>query len=142
MIVLVDTSIWIAFFKSPKSADARNLDVLLEEGSVCICGLVEAELLPGLKQADRRKVRALLAGIPHVETPEQIWDVVSDIQATALDKGIGPFSIPDLIIAAVALHHGLHVFTRDRHFIDIAKVAKLNLWSENPKRMKAHQAKS
>lgn len=132
MMVLVDTSIWIAFFKSPKSADARNLDTLLEEGSACICGLVEAELLPGLRRADRQRVKDLLAGIPRVETPERIWDVVRDIQVKALGKGIGPFSIPDLVIAAVALHHGFHVFTRDRHFIDIATVSKLSLWSKNP----------
>ena len=130
-MVLVDTSVWIAFFRSGKSVDAGNLDTLLEQGSACICGLVEAELLPGLRRADRERLKDLMEGLPRVETPERIWDVVRDIQVKALDKGIGPFSIPDLIIAAVALHHGFPVFTRDRHFTDISRVTKLELWSGN-----------
>ena len=130
-MVLVDTSVWIAFFRSSKSVDARNLDTLLEEGSACICGLVEAELLPGLRRADRERVKDLLEGLHRVETPERTWDIVRNIQVRALGKGIGPFSIPDLIIAAVALHYGLPVFTRDRNFIDIASVTKLALWSGN-----------
>lgn len=130
-MVLVDTSVWIAFFRSGKTVDARNLDTLLEEGSACICGLVETELLPGLRRADRERVKDLLEGLPRVETPESIWDIMRDIQVKALGKRIGPFSIPDLIIAAVALHYGLPVFTRDRHFVDIASVTKLALWSGN-----------
>ena len=130
-MVLVDTSIWIVFFRSGKSADASKLDMLLEEGSACICGLVEAELLPGLKRVDRQKVQDLFRGLPRVDTPERTWNIVSDIQVKALSKGIGPFSIPDLIIAAVAVDHGLQVFTRDRHFKNIAKVMNLALWANN-----------
>ena len=88
-------------------------------------------MLPGLKRVDRRRVQDLFGGLPRVDTPERIWDIVSDIQVKALSKGIGPFSIPDLIIAAVAFHHGLQVFARDRYFNDIASVINLALWADN-----------
>jgi len=38
------------------------------------------------------------------------------------------FSLPDLMIAATALHHGLTVVTRDRSDFDKAGVPVLNPW--------------
>jgi len=67
-MVLVDTSVWIAFFREGSSSAARHLDVLLEEGEACICGLIEAELLPGLRREDRTRVRTLMAGLLYLKT--------------------------------------------------------------------------
>ena len=66
-MVLVDTSVWIAFFRDGSSRAAKELDILLEEGEACFCGLVEAELLPGLRREDRARVRTLMAGLPCLE---------------------------------------------------------------------------
>jgi len=100
----------------------------MEEGEACICGLVEAELLPGLRREDRPKVRTLMAGMPCLEIAADIWADVADIQERSLPQGLGPFSIPDLIPAAVALRHKVHLFSLDRHFLSIARVTGLQLW--------------
>jgi predicted nucleic acid-binding protein len=127
-MVLVDTSVWIAFFREGSSPSAMKLDVLLEEGEACICGLVEAELLPGLHRRDRGRVRTLMAGVPCLETAADIWKDVADIQERSLAQGLGPFSIPDLVVAAVALRHKVPLFTSDKHFLSIARVTGLQLW--------------
>lgn len=129
-MVLVDTSVWIAFFREGSSPAARKLDVLLEEGEACICGLIEAELLPGLHTKDRTRVRALMSGLPCLETAAEIWTDVADIQERSLAQGFGPFSIPDLIVAAVALRHKVPLFSLDKHFLSIARVTGLQLWEE------------
>ena len=127
-MVLVDTSVWIAFFREGPSSAAKKLDALLEEGEACICGLIEAELLPGLQKKDRNRVRALMTGLPSLETAADIWKDVTDIQERSLAQGLGPFSIPDLIVAAVALRHKVPLFSLDKHFLPIARVTGLQLW--------------
>ncbi len=127
-MVLVDTSVWIAFFKEKSSSAAKVLDTLLEEGEVCICGLVEAELIPGLRQNDRERVRSLLAGISRIEIPPDIWSNVIKIQESALSRGFGPFSIPDLLLASLAIRNNLPVFSLDRHFEDLSRLTDLTLW--------------
>jgi predicted nucleic acid-binding protein len=79
-MVLVDTSVWIAFFREGSSPAARKLDMLLEEGEACIWGLIEAELLPGLHRKDRARVRTLMSGLPCLETAADIWTDLADIQ--------------------------------------------------------------
>ena len=127
-MVLVDTSVWIAFFRKGSSLAAMKLDVLLEEGEACICGLIEAELLPGLRKEDRARVRSLMAGLPCLEIATDIWVDVAGIQERSLAQGTGPFSIPDLILAAVALRYKVPLFSLDRHFQSIARVTGLQLW--------------
>ena len=127
-MVLVDTSVWIAFFREGSSSAAKNLDALMEEGEACICGLIEAELLPGLHKKDRARVRTLMTGLPCLETAADIWKDVADIQERSLVQGLGPFSIPDLVVAAVALRHKVPLFSLDKHFLSIARVTGLQLW--------------
>lgn len=106
--------------------------MLLEEGEACICGLIEAELLPGIHMKDRARVRTLMAGLPCLETAADIWTDVADIQERSLAQGVGPFSIPDLIVVAVALRHNVSVFSLDKHFRSIARVTELQLWEAPP----------
>jgi predicted nucleic acid-binding protein len=129
-MVLVDTSVWIAFFREKTSTAAQALDTLLEEGEVCICGLIEAELIPGLRQDDRSRVRSLLAGVYQIEIPPDIWSDIIKIQEHALAQGLGPFSIPDLLLSSLAIRNSHSVFSLDRHFKDIARLTGLTLWPE------------
>jgi len=131
-MVLADTSVWIAFFRDGSSRAAKELDSLLEEGEACVCGLIEAELLPGLRREDRAKVRTLMAGLPCLEIATDIWADVAEIQERSLAQGLGPFSIPDLILAAVAIRHKVPLFSLDRHFLSISRVTGLRLWETSP----------
>ena len=127
-MVLVDTSVWIAFFREKSSTAAKSLDTLLEEGEVCICGLIEAELIPGLRQNDRERVRSLLAGVSRIQIPLDIWFNIIKIQEDALAQGLGPFSIPDLLLASLAIRNNFPVFSLDRHFEDLSRLTGLTLW--------------
>lgn len=126
-MVLVDTSVWIDFFRDCDSAAAAELDRLLDEGRAATCGLVEAELLPGLKSRDRERIRAWMSALPRLAIPNEVWPEVGAIQEKALARGAGPFSVPDLVIAATALLHDAAVFTLDRHFKQIGVMTGLRL---------------
>jgi predicted nucleic acid-binding protein len=136
-MVLVDTSVWIAFFREKFSTAAKSLDTLLDEGEVCICGLIEAELIPGLRQNDRERVRSLLAGVSRIEIPPGIWSNTIKIQEDALARGLGPFSIPDLLLASLAVRNNFPVFSLDRHFEVLSRLTGITLWREKlPKELK------
>jgi predicted nucleic acid-binding protein len=126
-VVLIDTSVWIAYFRDGSSAAAAELDLLLDEGHAVTCGLVEAELLPGLKSRDRERIRAWMSALPRLAIPNEVWPEVGAIQEKALAHGVGPFSVPDLVIAATSLLHDASVFTLDRHFKQIASLTGLRL---------------
>jgi predicted nucleic acid-binding protein len=130
-MVLVDTSVWIAFFREKTSAAAKTLDGLLEEGAVGICGLIEAELIPGIRQDDRERVRSLIASLPRFEINPATWSEVVRIQESALKRGLGPFSIPDLILASLALQNNLPLFSLDRHFVALSRLTGLRLYKKD-----------
>ena len=49
-MIIVDTSVWIDFFNDVNSKQSRILeDLLLNDDSLCINGLIEMEILQGIR---------------------------------------------------------------------------------------------
>jgi predicted nucleic acid-binding protein len=61
MSVLVDTSIWIDYFRSGNNSE--NLDYLIDENLIVINDLILAELIPALKVRNQRNIVKLLYDI-------------------------------------------------------------------------------
>ena len=61
MEVLVDTSVWIDYFKGAKSVG--DLDILIDENLVVMNDIVLAELVPYLKIKRQSKVIKLLQDV-------------------------------------------------------------------------------
>ena len=58
--MLVDTSIWLEFFKSQSKIGDR-LEILLKEDSVWVCGIVLFELAQGIKSdSEKNKSQVFL----------------------------------------------------------------------------------
>ena len=65
MSVLVDTSIWIEYFRSGNNSE--KLDFLIDENLIVINDLILAELVPSLKVRNQRKIVNLLYNINKLE---------------------------------------------------------------------------
>jgi predicted nucleic acid-binding protein len=62
---LVDTTIWIEFFRG-KSKIADHLEMLLMENAACTCGVVMFEVLQGIKsEGEKNKILSILASLPY-----------------------------------------------------------------------------
>ena len=122
MRVLVDTSVWIEFFKANSSV-SNNLELLLIEGSVEICGVVLFELLQGIKsESEKLKIKEILLNLPYVEINQNIWQKSAEISLNIKKKGYTiPFS--DILIGTLAMENNFSVFTLDRHFELIPELA-------------------
>jgi len=111
--VLVDTSIWIDYFKS--GDDSEELDYLIDENLVVINELILTELLPLLVIKREQKLITLLSKVQ--KHPLQInWNELVEFQVLCLKSGSSGIGIPDLIIAQNAIQNQLLVCSIDKHF--------------------------
>jgi predicted nucleic acid-binding protein len=118
MSVLVDSSVWIEYFRGTLTDD--NLDLLIEENLISVNDLILAELIPALHVRRQRKLITLLR---EVECPciNVDWDDIVNIQIICLKQGINKVGIPDLIIAQHAIQNHMKLYTLDKHFALLAK---------------------
>ena len=103
MQVLVDTSVWVNYFRG--GTGAEKLDFLIDENLVAINDLILAELAPFLEIRKQRKPIHLLLLISKL--PLDIgWDQIIEFQLRCLKSGINGIGIPDLILAQNAKQYG------------------------------------
>ena len=127
--VLADTSVWIAYFKGRQEdrhiSDA--LDYLLSGDEVVVNDIVLTELLPAMQARGEMEVADLMGSLrcPALEID---WNGLRDLQKECIRAGINKVGIPDLIIAQQAMRLEIPLFSIDRHFELIARVAPLCLW--------------
>ena len=112
-MVLVDTSVWIEYFKG--TGRAAVLNELINNNALCINNLVLAELLPSINLRKESELKQLLLTIKQVDM-EIDWNEIIDMQTKNLLNGINKVGIPDLIIAQNAINNNLFLFSFDKHF--------------------------
>ena len=108
MSVLVDTSIWVAYFRSGDNSE--KLDFLIDENLIVINDLVLAELVPSLKVRNQRKIINLLYNIIKLE-PSINWEQIITFQSECLENGLNGIGIPDLIVAQNAKQNRCEIYS-------------------------------
>jgi predicted nucleic acid-binding protein len=124
MNVLVDSSVWVAYFRG--TSDLPSLDWLIEEGLVVTNDIILAELTPALLVRGERKLVRLLREIECVPLAVD-WSGIIEMQVTCLRNGINKVGIPDLMVAQHAIQHSLALFSLDKHFRFLSKHVPLSL---------------
>ncbi len=125
MKVLVDSSIWIDYFRS--GVRSSRLDELIDEDLIVTNELILVELIPVLRLQKQRRLIRLLETIRLV--PIEIgWSQLTELQVKCLRKGINRIGIPDLIIAQQAMGQNLILYTLDKHFQLLKKHFSLALF--------------
>jgi len=113
MSVLVDTSIWIEYFRSGNNS--RKLDFLINENLIVINDLILAELVPFLKVRNQRKIIKLLYNIKKLRMSID-WDQIIEFQFKCLKKGLNGIGISDLILAQNTKQNRCEIYSLDNHF--------------------------
>jgi len=125
MSVLVDTSVWVAYFRSGDNSE--KIDFLIDENLIVINDLILAELVPSLKVRNQRKIVNLLNNIKKIELSIN-WDQIITFQSKCLKKGLNGIGIPDLIVAQNAKQNRCKVYSLDNHFNLIKDILELQLF--------------
>jgi predicted nucleic acid-binding protein len=113
MQVIVDSSIWIDYFRNGKNSG--KLDDLIDRNLIVINDLILAEIVPFLKVKNQQKIISLLNSIKKLDLIIH-WNQIIDYQYKCLKKGINGIGLPDLIIAQNAIQNHCEIYTLDNHF--------------------------
>ncbi|GBD98140.1 PIN domain protein [bacterium BMS3Abin07] len=124
MPVLVDTSVWVEYFRHGKNLE--RLDFIIDENLVVTNDLILAELIPFLKVRNQNKIISLLHNINKL--PINInWQQIIEFQYKCLKRGLNGVGIPGLIIAQNAKQNNCEIYSLDNHFQLIKAIIKINL---------------
>ncbi len=125
MPVLVDTSVWIEFFRSSKNSE--QLDFIIDENLALTNDLILAELVPFLKIKKQNRIVKLLYNVNRL--PISInWDEIIQYQVRCLKSGVNGVGIPDLIIAQNAKQNHCEIYSLDKHFILLKDVINIKIF--------------
>lgn len=113
MRVLVDSSVWIDYFRS--GSKSQKLDVFIDENVICTNELILAELVPFLKVSRQSKLIKLLYSIDTIPLSIK-WDEIIKLQTICLQNGINKIGIPDLIVVDSVLQNKIILYSFDKHF--------------------------
>jgi predicted nucleic acid-binding protein len=126
-VILVDSSVWIEFFRRDSDLD---LEASLDLEEVVTCLPVVQEVLQGFDdQRSYLLARDALFAFPVVESPlsEDVHLLAVDLYRSARRAGLTIRSSVDCLIGACALRNSLTVAHHDRDFDALAKVSPLEI---------------
>lgn len=131
-MVLVDSSVWIAWLRGSETTGTSRLSALLEEGEAALAPVILQELLQGAaSEAALRTLRRRFMALPMVE-PSPLATTYPDagaLYARCRWAGITPRSPHDCLIAVLAVENDLPLLHDDRDFELIAQVEpRLSAW--------------
>ena len=130
-MIVVDTSVWIEFFKGTGSSFDQHLTELIRvDVPIALTEVIYCEVLQGIRDdAVHARVREILQAFPVL----LLDGLRSADRAVALyracrRRGLTIRSTVDCLIAAVCLDTGAELFHHDRDFDVLAKVADLKVY--------------
>jgi len=112
--LLVDTSIWIEYFRGTKSVS----DIIHDKSNyeIFIAGPIIAELIQGIKtQKEKAWFTVCINALPKLKISDDDWIAAGNLGNLLLNKGI-TIPLPDLIIYSIAKKNDCAIFTLDKHF--------------------------
>jgi predicted nucleic acid-binding protein len=120
--VVIDTSVWVDFFHGTANPRADAIEKLVRSGRAVTCGIVQAELLAGIRdESERERLRQGMTGIEYVETTRSTWTKAGNLAAELRSRGL-TLPLSDLVLAAIAIENGYLILSADRHFTRIPGV--------------------
>ncbi len=121
--VIIDTSIWVNFFRGTDSKTVKEVSRLVREERAVLAGLVITELIQGIKKkADEKIVKKTMAALPYYEATREVWEKTGKKIKELRLKGVN-LPLSDVLLATIAEENNCSVFTLDNHFRQIDGVS-------------------
>lgn len=124
-MMVVDTSVWIDFFRGREPA-ASALLALLDRDEVALPAPVRIELLGGVRKGEQAKLSRLLSALPVLAPSQEVWGKIETWVVAATASG-HRFGVGDLLIGAIASEHAIPVWSLDGDFARMEKLGFLKL---------------
>ncbi len=127
-MVLVDSSAWIEGLRRQGRLEVGlALEGLLDAYEAQWCSPVRLEVLGGARKDERARLARHFAVIPYRPTRDEDFERAIPLAWRLRDAGL---TVPwlDVLIAAIAIHDDVRLYTLDAHFESIATHTPLRLY--------------
>ena len=123
---LVDTSVWIDFFRGIASIK-EFLTKLIARDRVFTAGPVLFELLQGIRSSEERgQVKEALLSVNFLDITPEDWEAAALISRELRSQG-KTIPMTDLLLAQLANAHDLEIISLDPHFDQIPGITHRRL---------------
>jgi predicted nucleic acid-binding protein len=126
-VVVVDSSIWIDFFRGREVAVVEGLRALLDADEVALAAPIRLEILIGASKLEHPRLRRLLSALPLLLPSIELWTRLEAWAERARRAG-ERFGAMDLLIAGIADEHGARVWSADGDFARLARLGLVKLY--------------
>jgi len=122
--VMVDTSVWIEYFRRGVDPIRAHVDSLIDQDRVVLCGVVEMELLRGVRSHESGRIHDALSALRFVDVLREDFVAAGKRMCALRQKGV---TIPssDALIGAICVRENLALLTVDDHFKRLPEVKRL-----------------
>lgn len=126
--ILIDTSVWIDYFRGRDDQFAEKVDEVLTFSDVHVPRVVIAELLQGSKsEKEIAVIEEFIGAFNIIDQTDNTWLKAGRLSFSMKRKGI-TVSIVDCYIAVIASENNCKIFSLDEHFKSIKRFLKLELF--------------
>ena len=127
---MIDTSVWIDYFRDTNKELNDFIDRLIDEDVVYINGIIKSELLIGTRtQKEYDLTKNNLECFTTLELDDRVFNEISKVGFQLKRKGI-TVPLSDLIIAVQCFEQQLILIEKDKHFEKIKRYLGLNLFQD------------
>lgn len=117
--VLVDTSIWVEYFRKKDVQIYATVNNLMDSNLICSSSLIIAELMQGAKSdIELNIIKDLYSLIPILPDNKENWFKAGSLSYKLRRKG-KTIGLSDCYIAVIANENKTYIYTLDKHFADL-----------------------
>jgi predicted nucleic acid-binding protein len=128
MRLLVDSTVFIDFFRGRETAQTSRLEQCFQNGDdICYCGFVLLEVLQGIRdEKELVTVKHQFENLIYLEDDRSTFELGATIYRELRRKGITIRNSIDCLIAATVIQHGVNFLENDRDYKFIDEHYPLN----------------
>ena len=125
--ILIDTSVWIEYFRNKSSSVAQKVDRVLEEDEVYVPKIIIAELMQGSKSTKELAIIEDFFDAFHIiDQKDDSWIKAGSLSYKLKKKGKN-INLFDCYIAVIAQEYDCIIFSLNRHFKEIQSLIDVSM---------------
>lgn len=129
--VLIDTSIWIAYFKASDPALVGLVENIMTVAEICVPKVVLAELTQGARtEQEVLAISEFVGAFTIIDQQDKSWDKAGRLSFQMKRKGIS-IHLVDCYIAVIAHENQCKLLTLDKHFKEIKRFLRIELFGRD-----------
>lgn len=132
-MIVVDTSVWIEFFRGRDASLCTQFEALVNADEVALAAPVRVEILGRARKNELSRLRRVMDALPLLVPSESVWLAIEAWVTRALAAG-HHFGVGDLLVAGVAAENRARVWSLDADFWRMAKFGWIDLWLPSQRR--------